>query len=99
MTRAALREIREETGLTALTLLGELGEVSYRFYDPKKGHNVYKSTVYFLARTEERVVHLEPLFDRSEWVDVPTARGRVPFDTDRQILDAAARRLSARPGL
>lgn len=90
---AAAREIREETGLTSVTLDGELGEVSYRFYDPQKGRNVYKTTVYFLARTPERSARPEPIFDRFEWVSVPTAIKRVPYDTDRRMLKTLARRL------
>lgn len=95
LAAAATREIREETGLTAFTLDGELGEVSYRFFDPKKGRNVFKSTVYFLARTAERTPRLEPTFDRYEWVSLASARDRLPFETDRRILDAADRRLSS----
>jgi 8-oxo-dGTP pyrophosphatase MutT (NUDIX family) len=93
LTVAAVREIREETGFSTVRLDGELDEVSYRFYDPKKGRNVYKSTVYFLARTPERVPHPEPIFDRCEWVSLDVARERVPFDTDRRVLEAVARRL------
>jgi 8-oxo-dGTP pyrophosphatase MutT (NUDIX family) len=92
---AAFREIREETGLTSVTLDGELGEVSYRFYDPQKGHNVYKSTVYFLARTPERTPRPEPIFDRYEWVSVPVALERVPYESDRRMLEALAQRLAA----
>jgi len=95
LATAAVREIREETGLTQLRLDGEIAEVSYRFYNPRKGHNVYKSTVYFLARTPERNPHLEPIFDRSEWVSVSAARERMVYDSDRRVLEAAARRLSA----
>lgn len=92
---AAAREIREETGLTAVALDGELAEVSYRFYDPQKGHNVHKTTVYFLARTRDRSAHPEPIFDRYEWVSVPAALERVPYDTDRRVLETLMRRLAA----
>jgi 8-oxo-(d)GTP phosphatase len=93
---AAAREIREETGFTSVTLDGELGEVSYRFYDPQKGHNVLKTTVYFLARTPERSARPEPIFDRYEWVSVPVALERVPYETDRRMLEALARRLASK---
>jgi 8-oxo-dGTP pyrophosphatase MutT (NUDIX family) len=96
LAHAAVREIQEETGFHGIELDGELGEVSYRFYDPNKGHNVYKSTVYFIARTPEREPSLEPTFDRSEWVSLATALERVPYDTDRRMLEAARRRLSVR---
>ena len=90
---AAQREIREETGLTDVVLSEEIGEVSYRFYDPAHGRNVYKSVVYFLARTVETEVRPEPIFDRSEWVEWREAVARVPFETDRRMLEAAGLRL------
>lgn len=94
LAQAALREVREETGLEDITLEEELGEVSYRFYSPKVGHNVHKSTVYFRARTEGSIVRPEPTFDRYEWVTLDLARERVPFESDRQMLDAASRRMA-----
>jgi 8-oxo-(d)GTP phosphatase len=97
LAAAAVREVAEETGLTSITLAGELGEVSYRFYDPQKGHNVHKTTVYFLARTPERSARPEPMFDRYDWVSVSEALQRVPYETDRRMLEVLARRLAAPP--
>jgi 8-oxo-dGTP pyrophosphatase MutT (NUDIX family) len=93
---AARREIEEETGLSHVTLGPELGEVSYRFFQPKKGRNVHKTTVYYLGRTEEETVALEPIFDRSEWVTLDEARGRLPYESDRQVLAWAAAQLKSR---
>jgi len=95
LAQAAVREVREETGLNDIALIEELCEISYRFYAPKVGHNVYKSTVYFLARTLAGEVHPESLFDRYEWVTLDLARQRVPFETDRRVLDQADRRLAS----
>ncbi len=83
---AALRETREETGLGGIVLLGELGEVHYRFYAPKQSRNVLKSTVYFLARTPERTARTEPIFDRALWCTAEAAMRLVPYATDRQVL-------------
>ncbi len=88
LKEAAVREIREETGLVDIRLEHELLEVSYRFFDPRKGQNVHKTAVYFLARTRERRLRPEPIFDRAEWVDFRSARSRVKFPADRQVLDA-----------
>jgi 8-oxo-dGTP pyrophosphatase MutT (NUDIX family) len=96
LTTTALREVREETGLEHVELEDELAEVHYRFYDSRRDRNVAKSTVYFLARTSEPTFRLEPTFDRGEWVSVEEALRRVPFDTDRSVLERAGERLRSR---
>ena len=91
LAEAALREIREETGLSSIRLDAEVAEVSYRFYRPKTRENVHKTTVYFLAFTAERSAHPEKMFDRAEWFDLEAARARVKYPTDRRVIDAALR--------
>ncbi len=91
LLEAARREIREEAGLTDLDLREEVGEVSYRFYDPKRQLNVFKTSVYFLATTVRSRTTLEPIFDEARWEPVAVARTLVRFDTDRRILDEAAK--------
>lgn len=83
---AARREVLEETGLPAVTLLGELGEVQYRFFAPKRGSNVHKTSVYFLAIARETTLRPEPIFDRAEWCSADEALRRVRYATDRQVL-------------
>ncbi len=85
---AALREVREETGLT-VHLAEELGEVSYRFFSSSKGRNVHKTSVYFLAASSAGDVRTEPIFDRFEWASFPRALQLVRYDTDRSIVERA----------
>ncbi len=89
---AALREVREETGFERVVIEGELHEVAYRFYSPRKDANVHKSVVYYRGRTAEREARLEPIFDRADWFDLPEAIRRVRFPTDRSVLEAAERK-------
>ncbi|MCI4333357.1 MAG: NUDIX domain-containing protein [Thermoplasmata archaeon] len=84
---AALREVEEETGLSGLTLGPEIGQVTYRFYQPKKDRSVVKTCVYFVALASVRPVRLEAIFDEARWVGVDAARSLVEFDADRQVLD------------
>jgi 8-oxo-dGTP pyrophosphatase MutT (NUDIX family) len=91
---AALREIHEEAGLGEVRLGPEIAEVSYRFFRPDRGWNVHKTTVYFLGWTRETKLRLEATFDRAEWLGLDEARRRVPFETDRSVLDAARPRLA-----
>ncbi|HTP56423.1 MAG TPA: NUDIX domain-containing protein [Thermoplasmata archaeon] len=90
---AALREVREETGLADVRLGDEIAEVSYRFYRPREARNVLKVSVYFLGRSAGADLRLEPLFDRAEWVGPDDARRRVPFEEDRTVLAAAVEAL------
>ena len=94
LSEAALREIREETGLSDVRLGPEVVAVSYRFYRPKTNENVYKTSVYFVAYTGTRSVHPEAIFDLAEWVTLRVARTRIKYDTDRQVVDAAVRAVS-----
>ena len=86
---AALREVREETGLTELTLGKEVGEASYRFFDPARARNVHKTVVYFLVEARDRTIRTEPIFDAYAWVTLPEAMARVRFPSDRDILEQA----------
>jgi len=91
LSEAALREIREETGLADVRLGAEIDAVSYRFYQPSTQRNVQKTTVYFVAYSPEERPRPEGIFDRAEWVDLETARKWLKFPTDRQVIEAVIR--------
>lgn len=95
MHDAALREVREETGLEQIQLGPELEEVHYRFFDPKRGLSVLKTSVYFLATTPTRTLRLESTFDGGRWLPAPQARSLLPFEAERNVLTAAIAHLSA----
>lgn len=84
---AALREIREETGLVDLTLGPELGEIHYRFFQPRRARNILKSVIYFDVVARSGEVRLERGFDSYRWLTVPEARKLVSFEADRSVLD------------
>jgi 8-oxo-dGTP diphosphatase len=83
---AALREVTEESGLHRVELVHEIAQVAYRFYDPRKDHNVFKTTVYWLARTCESDVRTEPVFDGFRWVRPSTARTLLPYPEEKLVL-------------
>ena len=93
LLEAARREVAEETGLVGLDFGGELGEVSYRFYQPKRDRNVYKISVYFLAFADGTEVNLESTFDEARWEPAHEAVALLKFETDRRMLTAAVDRL------
>ncbi|EQD31339.1 Bis(5'-nucleosyl)-tetraphosphatase, partial [mine drainage metagenome] len=46
LIEAARRETREETGLSDFSVVRELSESRYRFFDLRRRINVFKTTVY-----------------------------------------------------
>ena len=87
---AARREITEETGLTQLEFDHELTEAHYRFFDPRRGLNVFKTVVYWKVRSGSRAVRLEAIFDRYLWGPVADILGTVTYDTDRAVIERFA---------
>ncbi|MEM0129663.1 MAG: NUDIX domain-containing protein [Thermoplasmata archaeon] len=92
---AAIRELREETGLALRSLGPEIAEVHYRFYEPRARHNVHKTVVYRLARHPPCPLRLERFFDRAEWTPLRAAARRLAYARDLEVLGAARRALTA----
>jgi 8-oxo-dGTP pyrophosphatase MutT (NUDIX family) len=93
LLETARREVAEESGLNDLDIREELGEVAYRFYQPLRDRNVFKTCVYFLAFTVETKTTLESTFDEARWALARDAGRLVKFDTDRRMLAAAVARV------
>jgi 8-oxo-dGTP diphosphatase len=92
---AAVREITEEAGTGELVQVGDLGEISYRFFNPRKDRNVMKVVTFFLVRSLSTSIRLEEIFDRYEWVGMDEALSRVAYETERQALQRARDRLAS----
>ncbi len=89
LAQAALREVREESGLARVLLVREIATVQYRFFQPRSGENVLKTTVYFLGHAEEEALRLEDTFDLGEWVAPAEGLRRLPYPEDRRVLASA----------
>ncbi len=85
---AAVREVREETGLDA-RVVGPLTEVRYQFYWPPVGANIDKRVFYFLARRVRGRLGLEPTFDRARWCTRSDALRRLHYENDKDVIRAA----------
>ncbi len=83
---AARREIAEETGIETLVFERELAEVHYRFYNPSRERNVFKTVVYWQVRTARAPLRLETIFDRAEWAEPRALVDRLAYDTDRTVV-------------
>lgn len=89
LLEGAIREIREETGLHDVSPLGDLGEVTYRFYDSRKGTNILKVVVYMLFKTSSQKAELESIFDRYDWCDLEKAMALVSYESEREAIGRA----------
>lgn len=88
---AALREIREETGIVG-SVQDTLPPVQYQFFD--RGQEVRKTVRYFLVRALNdnlRIQH-EEIRDAA-WLSIDEALARCSYDNLRPTLEAAGERL------
>ena len=85
----ALRETREESGLTDLTVVPRFrAEIAYRV---KKGDDHrWKTVVYFRAHLRSGAVTLSDEHTAFEWIALPDALRRLSFDSLRDVLRRAS---------
>lgn len=88
--QTALREVREETGVTNVRLLDGFRECVEYF--PKPGTK--KLVVYFLGRTENpELVRQEEEISEICWAPLDEAESYVTFANDKRLIELARRRL------
>lgn len=88
----ALREVREEAGLSAVRVVADLGEERYYFF--WRAEDVYydKSVRYFLLEFlggEEPVPQSEEGFVACEWVPLDEAMERIKYKETREVVRRA----------
>jgi 8-oxo-dGTP pyrophosphatase MutT (NUDIX family) len=88
---AALREVREETGLE-VQAVEKLGTIAYWFV--QDGVRIHKVVHHWLMRaTGGDTAFHDHEYDDVEWLPIDEAVARVSYDNERRILSEAARRL------
>jgi len=85
---AARREVAEETGLSALRALIQVGECSFT----KNGRPVREAI--FACEVGDRKVRLSTEHADYAWIGAAEARARFYYETNRQGLDAVIREIS-----
>jgi 8-oxo-dGTP diphosphatase len=93
--QAALREVKEETGIDA-RIIAPLGESVY-FYRRKNGELIRKSVYHFLM--EALSVKLgKPNWEVTEarWVPITEAQALLSYEKDKEIVAKAANKLDAK---
>jgi 8-oxo-dGTP pyrophosphatase MutT (NUDIX family) len=90
---AALREVNEETGLSALDVTGELGSIEWYFRNEDR--LVHKVCSFFLMRCEDGEARPEVTegITECEWLTFDRAIERVTYENAREMIRAAARQI------
>ncbi len=91
----ALRELREETGITGVDLLGSFEE-TIRYTYRKAGLPVMKRVVFFLGESPTQAVTLSHEHHDYAWLAYPEARERLTYRSAQELLVKAEEFLSAR---
>ena len=94
---AALREVREETGLDDLRLGADLGEIDWMFR--KRGRMIHKFCRFYLMTSEESDTTPEVAEGITEcrWLPAQEAVQTVAYDNARVILRRGVERLESPP--
>jgi 8-oxo-dGTP pyrophosphatase MutT (NUDIX family) len=81
----AIRETREETGITDISFLDAFEEwIEYNFQF--KGELVHKKVVFFLAETKTKEVLISHEHLDHTWMDYETAMEKTTFDNAKLVL-------------
>jgi ADP-ribose pyrophosphatase YjhB (NUDIX family) len=92
---AALREIREETGLTG-RLVEPLGQIEYSFYSPEDSARIQKTVHFFLVEflSGDTADHDHEV-DEARWWPLDAALAQMTYQSERQVMEKARGRLVA----
>ncbi len=93
---AALREVREETGLQT-ELLDPLGTIEYWFYTREVSRvRVHKFVHFFLLRfVEGDTRNHDDEVNEAQWFEISRAAAILSFTNEREIVEKARQRIEA----
>ena len=93
---AALREVVEETGLRAVTVIGAIAAIEWRFRF--RGALIHKSCQFYLmeAADEDTKPQKSEGITACRWTAVEEARELIAYENARDVLDRAHEMLVAR---
>lgn len=92
----ALREVKEESGISNVRVAGDLGEERYFFFWRSEGVYYDKTVHYYLMEFqggEEPRPQTEEGFVAVEWVSIEEAMSRIKYKETREIVRRARDRL------
>jgi 8-oxo-dGTP pyrophosphatase MutT (NUDIX family) len=90
----ALREVREETGLTGV-VVADLGAITYTFAVPPRGTRIAKTVHFYLMRYRRgRPDGHDDEVEEAAWFPIADAQKRLAYPGERRILLRAQRYVS-----
>jgi len=87
LEQAAIRELNEETGLSAVFIPGFSDQLIYTFKE--RGVLIKKTVHYFLGKAQRQSVTLSHEHQGYEWLSYDEAYNRVTYKNARLILERA----------
>ncbi len=93
----ALREVREETGISKVRVVADLGEERYYFFWRSEDTYYDKTVRYFLLEFqggEEASPQAEEGFVACDWVPLDEAMDRIKYKETREVVHRAKERLT-----
>ena len=91
---AAIRETREETGITNIEFIDGFEEsVEYDFRH--KNENIHKKVIFFLAKTNERKISLSHEHNDYLWLEYSDSLKKTTFENAKNVLSKANQFLSS----
>lgn len=85
---AAIRELKEETGLTATIIPGYEQSINYMFKNPKN-ELVEKKVTFFLGKADSEKVTLSHEHLYYKWLPIGDALKQITFGNAKQVLKMA----------
>ena len=95
---AARREVAEETGLTALELIGDVATIDWYFQDRRERVHKFCRFFLFLSAAGETTPELGEGISECIWLPYAAALERITYDNAREVLREAGRKLSLEAG-
>jgi ADP-ribose pyrophosphatase YjhB (NUDIX family) len=90
---AALREIREETGLTG-RLMDPLGQIEYSFYSPQEHTRIHKTVHFFLVEyLSGSTADHDHEVEEARWWPLHDALTHMTYESEREVMAKAKERL------
>ena len=95
---AARREVAEETGLTALELIGDVATIDWYFQDRRERVHKFCRFFLFASATAETKPEAAEGISECIWLPYAQALERITYDNAREVLREAGRKLSLDAG-